>query len=81
MLSLRNSSGEGLITMLPIAHIAGLRQIAEVLEMEPMEFARILKELPWNDVKIAGHLGITRQQVINLRHWARVRLRKAAVGE
>jgi RNA polymerase sigma factor (sigma-70 family) len=81
MLSLRHSSGEGLITMLPIANIATLSQIAEVLELEIREFARILKELPWTDGQIAEHLGVTRQQVINLRHWARVRLRKAAARE
>ena len=81
MLSLRHSSGEGLITMLPIAHIATLSHIATVLELEPDKFARILNELPWTDAKIAEHLGVTRQQVINLRHWARVRLKKAAFKE
>ena len=42
--------------------------------MPPEHLAEIWNELPLDDRTIAGHLGLTRQQVINLRSAARQRL-------
>jgi len=51
-----------------------MNQIAEVLEMLPEKFAELWNDLPIDDAAIAQRLGITRQQVINLRKSARERL-------
>lgn len=74
LLNLRDSKGCGVISLLPIARVATVRQIANMLEFSSEGFAQVWKELPWDDATIAQHLGVTRQQVINLRHSARARL-------
>lgn len=76
LLNLRNSRGEGLISLLPATRIATIRRIASVLEFEPEEFAKIWNELPWDDNRIAEHLVLSRQQVINLRQSARTALKR-----
>jgi hypothetical protein len=76
LLNLHNSRGEGLISLLPTTRVASIRRIASALEFEPEEFARIWNELPWDDNRIAAHLRITRQQVINLRQSARAALKR-----
>lgn len=74
LLNLRNKHGDCLIALLPLLRIASVRQIAAVLEFPAEEFARVWNELPWDDLRIAGYLKLTRQQVINLRQSARTRL-------
>ena len=74
LLSLRDSSGRGVITLLPLIHIASLRQIAEILAMPAEKLASLWNQLPLDDATIAESLAITRQQVINLRKCARARL-------
>lgn len=76
LLNLKNTQGEGLITLLPLTRVATISQIAEVLEIPAVEFAKIWNELPWDDLAIADHLKLTRQQVINLRQSARATLRR-----
>jgi DNA-directed RNA polymerase specialized sigma24 family protein len=73
-LNLRNTSGQGLLSLLPLTGTASMRQIADVLELPAHEFARLWKDLPMDDRSIAARLGLTRQQVINLRKSARERL-------
>jgi RNA polymerase sigma factor (sigma-70 family) len=73
LLSLRTEDGEGL-ALFPYSGIATIRQIAEALETSYEEVSKIWKDLPWEDATIAQKLGITRQQVINLRKTARERL-------
>jgi DNA-directed RNA polymerase specialized sigma24 family protein len=73
LLNLRDAH-EGVITLLPLAGIAGVHQIAGALNMDAEKFARLWNELPLDDATIAGLLKITRQQVINLRKAARARL-------
>jgi hypothetical protein len=80
LLNLRDSKGRGVITLLPLTRVATIRQVAGALEFPLEEFARVWKELPWDDKRIAQHLGLTRQQVINLRHSARVRLARQLKG-
>jgi hypothetical protein len=51
-----------------------MRRIADALEIDAQQLARIWGELPLEDARIAESLGVTRQQVINLRKSARERL-------
>ncbi|MBA2647407.1 MAG: sigma-70 family RNA polymerase sigma factor [Pyrinomonadaceae bacterium] len=73
LLNLRDAHGS-VIALLPLTGIASIRQIADVLAIAGDEFARMWNELPMDDAAIAAHLGVTRQQVINLRKSARARL-------
>lgn len=74
LLNLRDKHGTDTLALLPLTRVATIQEIAEVLGFDPMRFARVWTELPWDDITIARHLELTRQQVINLRHSARVRL-------
>jgi hypothetical protein len=74
LLNLKDPSGDSLIAVLPLSGTAALPDIASALEMSAEELASIWNSLPWDDLRIAGHLGLTRQQVINLRQSARARL-------
>jgi hypothetical protein len=62
------------LAMFPVSGIAGLPQIAEKLEMNVEDLARLWNELPLDDARIADRLALSRQQVINLRKSARQRL-------
>lgn len=66
--------GSDLVRVLPLCGVATTCEIAEVLGFTDDEFAEVLRTLPWDDRQIADHLGITRQQVINLRRNVRSRL-------
>src|SRR4029079_4859469 len=74
LLNLKDSQGNSMIEMLPVTGIASIRQIAETLEIRAEDFAGLWNKLPLDDNQIAERLGITRQQVINLRKSARDRL-------
>src|SRR5687768_2620939 len=74
LLNLKGKQGDPVIRLLPLLRIATIRQIAEALEFSPDDFASIWNELPWDDLKISEYLNLTRQQVINLRQSARLRL-------
>jgi hypothetical protein len=74
LLNLRDGEGHDLIGLLPLTGVASIRQIAGALEMPPEHLAQIWNELPLDDRAIASHLGLTRQQVVNLRSAARQRL-------
>jgi hypothetical protein len=49
-------------------------ELAVALEMPPKVLAQLWNDLPLDDLAIASRLGLTRQQVINLRKSARARL-------
>ena len=74
LLNLKDSDGGDVVSVFPIAGIATLRDIADALVIQPEELAKMWNDLPLDDLTIASHLGITRQQVINLRKCARERL-------
>jgi len=74
LLNLRDKQGGGVAGLLPITGIATVRQIAAALEIPDEEFAGLWPRLPLDDASIAGLLGASRQQVINLRKCARERL-------
>jgi DNA-directed RNA polymerase specialized sigma24 family protein len=73
LLNLRDVQ-EGVIVLLPLTGVATIRQIADAVAIPAEEFARLWNDLPLDDAAVAVRLGVTRQQVINLRKSARARL-------
>jgi hypothetical protein len=73
-LSLRDQQGRSVLALLPVAGIAGIRQIAEALDIDAERLLEIWEELPLEDSKIGRQLSVTSQQVVNLRKSARERL-------
>ena len=80
LLSLRDDQGDGILLVFPASGIASARKIAETLDMAAEELAALWKDLPLGDLKIAEILGVTRQQVINLRKCARERIARRIFG-
>ena len=74
LLNLRDAQGGSAIFFISHLGIASQNQIAEILELPEQDFSTLWNELPLDDSRIAEMLGITRQQVINLRKTARERL-------
>lgn len=74
LLNLRDAQGRGIIALLPLTGVASIRQVAETLELPPLDLAELWAQLPLEDAAIAERLNLTRQQVINLRKAARERL-------
>ena len=73
LLNLNDGAG-GDIQLLVHLGVASVEGIANAVEMEPIEFARLWNELPLDDARIARELGISRQDVVNRRSAARKRL-------
>ncbi len=80
LLNLRDEVGACALTSLPFTGIASMKRIAEVIEIPAEELAQIWKDLPLSDLDIAARLGLSRQQVINLRKSARQRLTRRITG-
>ncbi|HEV7509848.1 MAG TPA: sigma-70 family RNA polymerase sigma factor [Thermoanaerobaculia bacterium] len=80
MLNLRDEDGCGAVALFPLTGTATMREIAEVLGMPAEQFAELWNHLPMDDASIAELLGVTRQQVINLRKSARARLARRLKG-
>lgn len=74
LLNLRDRRGADALELFHLTRVAGIREIAKSLDFQPEEFASIWNKLPLDDAAIADHLGLKRQQVINLRQSARARL-------
>lgn len=74
LLNLRDAQGGSVIAFIPYLKIAAKEQIAEMLSLPQARFAELWREMPLDDLSIAELLGVTRQQVINLRKTARERL-------
>ncbi len=74
LLNLRDGEGRGCLELFHLAGVATFQQIAGALEMSPEDFVLLWNELPLDDLSIADRLGLTRQQIINLRKSARSRL-------
>lgn len=74
LLNLRDEGGRGIVDLWIIVGVVTPEALAGALGLEPRAFAELWKELPLDDNRIAAHLGLTRQQVINLRKSARERL-------
>jgi DNA-directed RNA polymerase specialized sigma24 family protein len=76
LLNLRADDGECATSLLVLTGTASLRELASVTNVPAEEFAELWKRLPLSDLEIAERLGLSRQQVINLRKCARERLRR-----
>ncbi|MDT4897386.1 MAG: hypothetical protein QOH25_2463 [Acidobacteriota bacterium] len=74
LLNLRDAGGGSVIAFIPYLKIASQKEMAEILSLSEEQFAALWSDLPLDDTSIAELLGITRQQVINLRKTARERL-------
>ena len=74
LLNLREPGSGNAVLLFLTVRIASFQDIADALELSADELNGIWEELPLDDLRIATHLGITRQQVINLRKSARERL-------
>src|SRR5437763_1422374 len=74
LLNLRDPGGRNAVALLVLLGIATIDEIAEAIGISAEEVAGIWNDLPIDDLRIAGMLGLTRQQVINLRKSARERL-------
>ena len=80
LLNLKDAGGRGCMALFPATGIATVSQLAEILEMSAARLAELWNELPLQDTRIAEMLGLTRQQVINLRKSARERLTRRLKG-
>jgi RNA polymerase sigma factor (sigma-70 family) len=74
LLSIRDQEGGSVLHLLPVTRIASIHAIAECVIIPVQDFAYLWDKLPLEDNEIASRLGVTRQQVINLRRSARERL-------
>jgi hypothetical protein len=74
LMNLRDAGGNGVIELIPATGTASFESLAEVLEITSEALARLWPDLPLEDARIAEMLGLSRQQVINLRKSARERL-------
>jgi hypothetical protein len=74
LLSLRDENRGAVLQLFPAMGIATIKQLCAVLSMDVRQLGDLWKELPLDDLRIGSLLGITRQQVINLRKCARERL-------
>jgi hypothetical protein len=76
LLNLRDGRESDALVLLVVTGVASARQIAMALDQTPEGFAELWKKLPLEDDSIAKLLGLSRQQVINLRKSARERLER-----
>ena len=80
LLNLKDENGRGVIDLWLVVGVTTVQKIAALLEMTTEKFAEIWNQLPLEDNRIAEILGLTRQQVINLRKSARERLARRMKG-
>src|SRR5262249_11439305 len=74
LLNLRDGEDGNAVALLVLSGIATVADVAATVEMSMSELAEVWGQLPIDDRTIADRLGVTRQQVINLRKSARARL-------
>jgi len=74
LLGLRDENGSAITSLLILLRIATFDELAAAVELSPEQLSAIWDQLPFPDIVIAERLGLSRQQVINLRKSARARL-------
>jgi hypothetical protein len=74
LLNLRDPSGINAMALFLVLGVARVEEIAGAIGATAAELAELWSSLPLDDLTIAARLGVTRQQVINLRRSARERL-------
>lgn len=81
LLNLRDPDGGAILQLLPATGVVSMAEIAAALGITAKDLARLWPDLPLDDLSIAARLGITRQQVINLRKSGRARLARRLPGD
>ena len=74
LLNLRDPEGGAMVHVLPSTGVVTMDELAEALSMDRRTLDGLWSDLPLDDLAVASRLGLTRQQVINLRKSARARL-------
>jgi len=74
LLNLRDVKGTNGLALLLLCGVATFDEIANAIGMSAEQLAEIWNDLPLDDNTIASTLGVSRQQVINIRKAARQRL-------
>ncbi|HYC57990.1 MAG TPA: hypothetical protein VEK79_00325 [Thermoanaerobaculia bacterium] len=74
LLNLRDSAGSNALTLFLLLNVASISDLAAVAGLTEQALNELWDELPLDDLTIAARLKLTRQQVINLRKSARLRL-------
>lgn len=80
LLNMRDPGGGGVLELLPTTGVVTMAEIAAALEVSQEVLGELWARLPLDDLTIATRLGITRQQVINLRKSGRARLARRLAG-
>jgi DNA-directed RNA polymerase specialized sigma24 family protein len=80
LLNLRGPEGGAVLHLLPGTGVVAMSGLASALELTDTELAALWNQLPLDDLSIAAQLGLSRQQVINLRKAARARLARRVQG-
>jgi RNA polymerase sigma factor (sigma-70 family) len=74
LLNLRDAGGNNALTLFLLLNVATVAELARGAGLSEEELNAIWEQLPLDDLAIAKRLGLTRQQIINLRKSARTRL-------
>ena len=74
LLNLRDGDGGNAVALFVLLGITTIEEVAEAIDIPLDRLAELWGQLPMDDLTIASMLGLTRQQVINLRRSARERL-------
>ena len=74
LMNLRDPDGGAALHAIPATGVATRAQLAGLLDLTARDLDELWDELPLDDLTIGRRLGMTRQQVINLRKSARARL-------
>lgn len=80
LLNLRDDTGGDMLDALLTSGVTSAAELASVLGLSDEAWAELRLRLPLEDLRIAERLGLTRQQVINLRKSARLRLARRLRG-
>lgn len=74
LLNLRDEDGANALALVLLLEVASFDEVAAAAGLTPERLAELWSELPLDDNTIAAQLGVSRQQVINLRSSGRRRL-------
>jgi RNA polymerase sigma factor (sigma-70 family) len=80
LLNSRDAEDVHAVALILTVGVAALGEVAAVMGMKSEELLALWERLPLDDRAIAARLGVTRQQVINLRRSARERLARRTLS-
>ena len=76
LLNLRDADGGNAVALLVLLGVATFEAVAAAIGIAPEALASVWSTMPLDDLEIGRQLGLSRQQVINLRKAARRRLER-----